>query len=143
MIPQVLTGIDLVETGRIRDLLARHDESFRSRVFTAQEQEYCQASARPAERYAARFAAKEAVAKALGTGIGEGAAWSEIEVVKQPGGRPAIVLHGSAAATAASLGVADIQLSLTHTAQYAAAVAVLICGGRPLRPESDCGRRAE
>jgi len=38
--------------------------------------------------------------------------------------RPALILHGAAAAEAAALGLVDWDVSLTHTIDYAAAVAV-------------------
>lgn len=121
----VLPGIDLVECERISDSIGRLGEAFLRRVFTPAECAYCGEHAQSAQRYAARWAAKEAVAKALGCGIGEKAALVEIEVVRDEAGKPGIVLHGTAAATAATMGVQEIQVSLTHTALYAAAFVVV------------------
>jgi len=121
----VRPGIDLVECERIARSIEQHGEAFLKRVFTAAEREYCQGHARSAQSYAARWAAKEAVAKALGCGIGEGASLVEIEVTRNAAGQPGILLHGSAAATAAEMAVQDIRLSLTHTEHYAAAFAVV------------------
>jgi len=118
-------GIDLVEVDRIAVSRDRHGEIFLRRVFTPGEIATC---AGRAERLAARFAAKEAVAKAFGTGIGAAMTFQEIEVVNEPGGRPRIVLHGTAATTAAARGVVEIQISLSHTASHAIAQ-VLIVGG--------------
>ena len=78
-----------------------------------------------AESLAARFAAKEAGAKALGTGISRGVQWLEIEVVREPGGRPSLRFHGRAAEIAAALGATHTALSLTHTADLATASVVL------------------
>jgi holo-[acyl-carrier protein] synthase len=78
-----------------------------------------------AESLAARFAAKEAGAKALGTGISRGVNWLEIEVVREPGGRPALRFHGRAAEIAAQLGAARSALSLTHTEALATASVLL------------------
>ena len=83
------------------------------------------ASATSAESFAARFAAKEAGAKALGTGISHGVNWLEIEVVREPSGRPRLQFHGRAAEIAARLGVARAALSITHTAELAMASVVL------------------
>ena len=70
------------------------------------------------------LAAKEAVAKALGTGIGT-VRWRDIEVrCDGPQGRPELRLHGAAASVAASLGLTQWDVSLTHTDGQAAAVAV-------------------
>ena len=84
-----------------------------------------------AGRLAARLAAKEAVAKALGTGIGT-VSWRDIEVrCESASGRPRLQLHGAAAAVAAGLGLTHWDLSLTHTAGQAAAIAVAQRGSDP------------
>ena len=123
----VRPGIDLVECERIARAIAQQGEAFLARVFTAAERAYCEGHARNAQSFAARWAAKEAVAKALGCGIGAGASLVEIEVTRDDDGQPGIQLHGTAAATAAALGVHEIRLSLTHTEHYAAAFAVIVC----------------
>lgn len=119
------SGIDLVEVGRIHDSVERFGPRFLNRVFTAAEQAYCLRKRRPWESLAARFAAKEAGAKALGTGISRGVNWLEIEVVREPGGRPALTFHGRAAEIAASLGARHAALSLTHTVDLAMASVML------------------
>ena len=119
-------GVDLAEVDRIREALERPTtgERFRSRVFTAGEQAYCERRRGKFESYAARFAAKEAVMKALGRGWSREVGWTEIEVVRERGGRPTIRLHGNAAEYAKRLGVRTIALALTHTAQTAMAQAI-------------------
>ena len=119
------SGIDLVEIVRIKESLERYGERFLDRIYTAAEQAYCMRKRNAAESLAARFAAKEAGAKALGTGISHGISWREIEVVREPGGRPNLRFHGRAAQIAAHLGVARAALSLTHTAQLAVASVVV------------------
>jgi holo-[acyl-carrier protein] synthase len=119
------TGIDLTEIGRIQHSVERYGQRFLNRVYTAQEQAYCLRKRKSAESFAARFAAKEAGAKALGTGISYGVNWLEIEVVREPSGRPTLRFHGRAAEFAARLGAARAALSLTHTADLAMASVVL------------------
>jgi holo-[acyl-carrier protein] synthase len=116
-------GVDLAEVDRIRDAIERVDTGarFRNRVFTAGERAYCERRKRKYESYAARFAAKEATMKALGRGWSENVVWGEIEVVREPGGRPEIRLHGRTAAYAAKLGIRRFSLALTHTAETAMA----------------------
>lgn len=115
-------GVDIVECERIRRLIERRDDAFLQRVFTEGERGYCSRMADPAPHYAARWAAKEAVAKALGTGIGAAAALAEIEVVRTESGAPTLLLSGSAAATAARLGLAGFRISLSHTKELAIAI---------------------
>lgn len=119
------SGIDLVEIARIQHAMDRFGERFLHRVYLASEQAYCLRKRNSAESLAARFAAKEAAAKALGTGISHGVSWLEIEVVREPGGRPALRFHGRAAAIAAHHGVVRANLSLTHTSSLAVASVAL------------------
>ncbi len=78
------------------------------------------------EHLAARFAAKEAVLKALGTGLGRRMAWTEVEVVNDPAGRPLIRLHGGVAEWAADRGLTEVDVSLSHTEQLAIAQAIAV-----------------
>ena len=118
-------GIDLVETQRLAQLLDRHRMRFLDRCFTPSEQAYAQANVkRQLEHLAARFAAKEAVLKALGTGWRDGIAWTDIEVVREPSGRPVLRLTGQALRIANELGIRSWILSLTHTPNYAMASAI-------------------
>jgi holo-[acyl-carrier protein] synthase len=118
-------GIDLVETARLRKALASHGERFERRVFTDGERADCRARRDRIEALAARFAAKEACLKALGTGWSGGLGFRQVEVVRSPGGRPLIRLHGAAAAEADRAGVTSVRVSLTHQPGAAAAVVVL------------------
>lgn len=109
-------GIDLVDIPSFRQACDKGGSRFLNRIFTDEEQKYCQSQKDPVLSFAARFAAKEAVAKALGTGIGAGAAFLEIEVTRNPDTRaPGLVLHGNAAATASKAGITRWLISLTHT----------------------------
>ena len=124
------SGIDLVEIRRIQQSFERYGQRFLDRVYTAAEQAYCMRKRKKAaESLAARFAAKEAGAKALGTGISRGVNWLEIEVGREPGGRPTLRFHGRAAEIAEQMGVARMALSITHTAELAMA-SVLLEDGR-------------
>jgi holo-[acyl-carrier protein] synthase len=119
------TGIDLTEIDRIRKSIARFGDRFLDRIFTPREKAYCLRKRNSAESFAARFAAKEAAAKALGTGISYGVTWLEIEVTREPSGRPGLSFHGRAAQIAARLGVVQAALSLTHTGEMAMASVAL------------------
>jgi holo-[acyl-carrier protein] synthase len=119
------SGVDLCEVDRIEKALASpHGARLRERVFTAREIAYAESKANKSERYAARFAAKEAGMKALGTGWRGGLGWQDLEVANLPSGRPTLRLHGKAAEIAERLGVRNISLSITHTAQQAMAIVI-------------------
>ena len=120
------SGIDLCEVGRIKKaIISSHGGRFVERVFTEREIAYAERKANRYERYAARFAAKEAGMKALGAGWRGGLSWRDLEVANLASGRPTLKLHGKAAEIAQRLGVVNIALSLTHTAEQAMAMVIL------------------
>lgn len=119
------TGIDITEIHRVLAAHERYGKRFLDRIYTAAEQAYCLGKRNSAESLAARFAAKEAAAKALGTGISRGVGWLEIEVVREPSGRPTLRFHGRALDYAQQLGAKRAHLSLTHTDSIALASVVL------------------
>ena len=115
-------GVDLIEIERIRRALARHGNGFKERCFTPGEIAYCDAKPNPPQHYAGRFAAKEAVGKALGSGVYF--TWKEIEIRGRP--KPGVHLTGRPAAFAEKIGTRTIELSMTHSRQLAAAVALVV-----------------
>jgi holo-[acyl-carrier protein] synthase len=119
--PALRVGVDLIEIERIRHALARHG-GFKDRCFTEAEQAYCDSKPNPAQHYAGRFAAKEAVGKALGCGVRF--TWKEIEVRGRP--KPGVFLAGWTAAWADKVQAGPIELSMTHSRELAAAVAVVL-----------------
>jgi holo-[acyl-carrier protein] synthase len=114
------TGVDIIEIERVRQSLERFGERFLNRVYTAAEQAYCRGRA---PQLAGRFAAKEAVSKALGTGIRR-IHWRNIEVLPNRAGAPRVTLHGPALARFQGLGLASIEVSISHSRENAVAVAV-------------------
>jgi holo-[acyl-carrier protein] synthase len=119
------TGIDIIEVPRVAAAIERFGQRFLQRLFTEAEIRYCESKANRVERYAARFAAKEAGLKAIGTGWRGGIAWTEVEVRREPSGRPTLAFSGKAAEFAATLGVQRASLSLSHTAGHAIASVIL------------------
>jgi holo-[acyl-carrier protein] synthase len=117
-------GVDLCEVDRMRTALARTPR-LRTRLFTDEEQAYCDTRSDPTERYAVRFAAKEAVMKAMGVGVGA-CKWREIEVARADSGAPSVLLHGGAQRLAEERGIAGWRLTMTHTHRVAEAIAVAL-----------------
>ena len=116
-------GVDLVEIPRIRRALERWGDRFLQRVYTPAEIAHCRGRV---PELAVRFAAKEAVSKALGVGIWwpGGISWHEAEVRSDPLGKPEVVLHGSAAERARTLGLDQWAISLSHSDDNAIAMVV-------------------
>lgn len=120
-------GVDLVYLPRMRATIERWRERFLTRVFTEAEIAYCQSRRDPVQHFAARFAAKEAGLKALGTGLRLGVRWRELEVQRQRGQAPVLVLSGRSREIGRARGGADrLLLALTHDGDYAMAQAMLV-----------------
>ena len=115
-------GVDLIEIERIRRALERYPR-FRARCFTEAERAYCDSRPNPPQHYAARIAGKEAVGKALGFGVARAFAWREVEIHGRP--KPDVRLSGRLEAWARRRGAGEIDLSMTHSRELAAAVAVI------------------
>ena len=120
------TGMDIVETRRIAESMERFGDRFLQRIFLDDEVAYARSMKFPHLHLAARFAAKEAISKAFGIGIGHELGWRDLEIVREASGAPRVQLHGRAAAYAKSRGVQAVYISLSHTADYGAASAVIV-----------------
>jgi holo-[acyl-carrier protein] synthase len=114
-------GIDITGVDRIEAAIARRGRALLMRLFTPSEITYCERHRNRAERFAGRFAAKEATMKALGTGWARGVRWIDIEVVREPSGKPTLKLSGATRAIADRLGVKNIALTITHDGNTAMA----------------------
>jgi holo-[acyl-carrier protein] synthase len=118
-------GVDIIEVPRVRAAIERFGERFTNRLFTEAEIRYCESKANKYERFAARFAAKEAALKAIGTGLSHGISWQDVEIVREPSGRPTLVFRGKAGEFSSRLGVRRSSVSLSHTEQVAFAQVIL------------------
>jgi holo-[acyl-carrier protein] synthase len=121
----VLVGLDLTPVPRVARVLERFGERFLARVFVDGEIQRRRHPRAFAEHVAGRFAAKEAAMKALGTGW-RGVAFREIAIRRDGRGKPRIELSGRAETRARALRVRESEVSITHTAELAAAVVVLV-----------------
>lgn len=120
-------GIDLVETARLGQSIDRFGERFLDRVFTPQEQAYCNKRSKTALlSYAGRFAIKEAVMKVLGTGWVGGIAWTDIEVHSSKSGKPTVELHNICKEIADKLGIREIHISISHVQSHAMGSAIAV-----------------
>lgn len=98
-------------------------------MFTDAELTYCRRRRDPIPHLAARFAAKEAALKALGTGLRMGVKWQELEVRREGGEAPTMVLSGRCRAIARAKGAQHVLVSLTHDGDYAFAQVLLVGDG--------------
>ena len=121
-------GIDVVQIADIVALLNRISiDSVLHDWLTADEQAKMPPADVSREAYlAGQIAAKEAVSKALGTGLFGDMAWTDIEVLREEGGRPYVLLHGALATASAQLGVNELSVSIAHTSVVAMASAIAV-----------------
>ncbi|MEE8385349.1 MAG: holo-ACP synthase [Dehalococcoidia bacterium] len=127
--PHSAVGVDIIENERVRAALERFGERFLRRVYSPVEAAFCRGRV---HELAARFAAKEAVMKALGTGA-RGVAWREIEVLPNRRGKPLVYLYGRAKERAERIGLEGLDVSMSHSREYAVAMVV----GQAGEPEPD------
>lgn len=114
-------GTDIIEVVRIEEALNKHPEKFLSRIFTEREQDYCNQFSNRNLCFAARWAAKEAIAKALGTGIGTLIQWLDIEILKEPNGKPVVSFSDKGRDLVAGT---QVHVSISHCQAYATAMAI-------------------
>jgi holo-[acyl-carrier protein] synthase len=107
-------------------MVQRHGERFVNRVFTATEQAYAKSSRNEIEKLSGRFAVKEAVLKLIGTGWRGKIAWTDIEVINNAAGQPEVTIRGEVKRIADELGIEQISVSITHTANFAIASAIAL-----------------
>ena len=120
-------GIDIVEVARIRRLVLEHRQHFLDRCFTPMEQLYCNKHPkRYFEHVAGRFAAKEAILKALGTGWRGAIAWTDMEILNDESGKPALTLSGESLKVAGDQNISRWLISISHIESHATASAIAV-----------------
>lgn len=127
-------GVDIVEIARMSRVLEK-TPSFARKMFTEEEQRYCDQAPRRAAHYAARFAAREAVLKALGTGFAKGVGRKDVSVSRDDHGKPVAVLQGKALQIAQEQEIVEVALSLSLTSDLAVANAMAISDDARPRPK--------
>ncbi len=123
-------GIDLVEIERISRMIDHHGERFLKRCFTELERSYVEGRReRRDEHFAGRFAVKEAVLKVLGTGYSSGVTWCDIEVAREPSGRPVLRVSGRCGELASHAGISRWLVSISHIRTHALASVIGVAEG--------------
>lgn len=119
-------GIDIVDVRRFRKAIERRGDRFLQRILTPDEVAYCARYRDPVPHLAARFAAKEALLKALRQLPGA-LRWREMEVRATKEG-PRMLLRGEALKALHRRGFNSVEVSLSHSGDYAIAVVLLGVG---------------
>lgn len=117
-------GVDIIDIPRIKKML-EEDIRFVEKIFSENESAYCLSKHKKEMHFAARFAAKEAFFKALGTGWRYGMRWQDISVENDDLGKPSIHLSGKALEFFNENNCTNINLSISHTKEYAVAFVII------------------
>ncbi|MBI5259481.1 MAG: holo-ACP synthase [Burkholderiales bacterium] len=122
-------GTDICDLRRLRATLTRRGERFAEKVLGPAEIEVfrsrrAKVEARGVSYLATRFSAKEAFSKAIGMGMRMPMTWRACEILNQPGGKPAIRLHGALAEWFEARGL-RAHVSVTDETDYAATFVVV------------------
>lgn len=118
---RLITGVDIVNVGRIEKILSNRRDKFYNKIFTEKEIEHITNKGHKPTTVAGIFAAKEAISKALGTGIGV-IGWKDIEVLHAETGKPYV--NFTRKKIIDDFKIEEIQLSISHEVDYAVAFVV-------------------
>ena len=113
-------GNDIVEVSRIHDLINKYKNRALSHIFTSVEIKYCESKIQPEIHYSGRFAAKEAIKKAIlsyNPKMNLPLVNIEIEPIKDSAPKVNLLIEDE--------NIASLKVSISHTDEYATAVAVL------------------
>lgn len=115
-----VSGVDIEEIFRFRELSLVKDINFLNKIYTKEELRYCFSKTDPSPHLAGRFAGKEAVFKAL-SGIGlKKISLKKIEILANIDGMPEVCLLGLDKCNF------SISLSISHCKEWAVAFAIIM-----------------
>ena len=110
-------GIDSIENDRIYRILSKHGYRFQDKILGPEEKKEIEIKSnnyQKARYLSNNFACKEALSKALGLGFAGGVSFKEIQILRDPKGKPYINLSGNTKKISNKL---DIKLSLIHISE--------------------------
>lgn len=126
ILPTIKIGTDICKISRIQAVYEKYGEKFLNRILTPSEIKYVISSQKMLiSRTAGRFAAKEALSKVLETGL-KGVYFKELEILREPTGKPKIVLHGRAKEKAEEKNLYNFEVSISHEEDFAIAMVVAV-----------------
>lgn len=119
----ITCGTDIIEIGRIKNLVDDAKGEAIEKIFTKNEIEYCESkNSMKYQHYAARFASKEAIFKAISNKLSNKfeLSWNDVEVLNDINGRPEIKFIRKMPS-----GLKYIEISLSHCREFAVAMVIV------------------
>lgn len=108
----ILIGNDIVDIEKFKKIYSMYKDKFIDRIFNSDEVKYCLSKNDPILHFSGKFAAKEAVKKTITRNI----YFKDISILNKPNGKPYALVENSSGY--------KIDLSISHTDNYATAVAI-------------------
>ena len=126
----IYCGTDIIEINRIEKAIKESEKEdrniFLDKIYTLNEINYCESKGKMKyQHYAARFAAKEAIFKAISNLLKDKyeLSWKNAEIINDKNGRPQIKFINISKELEEQ--VVNIDISLSHSKEYAIAIVVL------------------
>ena len=123
---KILNITEIIKNYKIREIIEDLGENFINKIYTKKEIEYCESKKKAKyQHYAARFAAKEAIFKAVSKLLSDKyeISWQNAEIINLEDGKPVVNFIN----TNINEKIEDIDISISHSKEYAVATIVLIC----------------
>ena len=121
---KISCGTDIIEINRIKESINDLGNRFLNKIYTEKEIEYCEKKGNMKyQHYAVRFSAKEAIFKAISKILKDKyeISWKDVEVLNDTNGRPYINFINKKYDE-----IEDIDISLSHSKEYATANVVIL-----------------
>ena len=117
-------GTDIVEVSRIKSMIDRYGRRFLNKIFTDKEITYCEQKHVSSIHYAGKFSAKESVIKAVShLSLSQSFSYRDVEITNNINPNyPIVEIKKKNLKLAKPF---DINLSISHTDDYATSVAIL------------------
>lgn len=120
----VTCGTDIIEIERIKKLIDDAPGDALNKIYTKNEQEYCESKKGiKYQHYAVRFAAKEAIFKAISNKLDNKfeISWNDVEILNDENGRPEVNFISKKVKD-----IKSIEISLSHCKEFAVANVVAV-----------------
>ena len=122
---KVLTGTDIIEISRIKESIENLGDTFKNKIYTEKEIEYCESKKNAKyQHYAGRFAVKEAIFKAISELLDDKyeISWKDAEILNDIQGKPRV----SFKTKKIQQKIENIDISISHCKEYAIANVAII-----------------
>lgn len=116
---EIFIGCDIEDISRFRNIIKNGSNKIFDKIFTKEEQKYCNSKPDPAVHYTGKFCAKEAVVKAIKSAkTVNSIRINQIEIQSLNTGQPIVKLKIKIKGTC--------KVSISHTSDYAISMALFI-----------------